>query len=68
MESSKIEIIVLVEGIEARSSNTFQARHSYNHDNINFDKFFAPCMEVSGTFSIAKFHEIRQVGESFVAL
>lgn len=48
VESSKIEIIVLVEGIEARSSNTFQARHSYTYDNINFDKFFAPCMEVSG--------------------
>jgi len=45
--NSKIEIVVLVEGIEARSSNTFQARHSYTHENIVFDKFFATCMEVA---------------------
>mmetsp|Transcript_4443 Transcript_4443/g.5489 ORF Transcript_4443/g.5489 Transcript_4443/m.5489 type:complete len:137 (-) Transcript_4443:963-1373(-) len=45
--SSKLEIVVLVEGIEARSSNTFQARHSYTHENIVFDKFFATCMEVA---------------------
>mmetsp|Transcript_22350 Transcript_22350/g.35767 ORF Transcript_22350/g.35767 Transcript_22350/m.35767 type:complete len:518 (-) Transcript_22350:28-1581(-) len=49
IEKSRIEIIVLVEGIEARSSNTFQARHSYSSDNIEFDKFFAPAMQVSET-------------------
>jgi len=47
IEKSGIEIIVLVEGIEARSSNTFQARHSYTFDDIEFDKYFTPCMDVS---------------------
>jgi len=47
IRKSRMEIIVLVEGIEARSSNTFQARHSYTFENIEFDKFFAPAMEVS---------------------
>ncbi|GBG24824.1 Inward rectifier potassium channel 2 [Hondaea fermentalgiana] len=47
VKSSGIEIIVLVEGIEARSSNTFQARHSYTSDNIEFNKFFTPAMKVS---------------------
>lgn len=47
VNSSGIEVIVLVEGIEARSSNTFQARHSYTFDNIEFNKFFTPCMKVS---------------------
>eukprot|EP00924_Labyrinthula_sp_SR-Ha-C_P004167 snap_masked-scaffold_3-processed-gene-16.50-mRNA-1 protein AED:0.04 eAED:0.04 QI:0/-1/0/1/-1/1/1/0/566 len=47
IRESNLEIVVLVEGIEARSSNTFQARHSYKINDIEFDKFFAPCMEVA---------------------
>jgi len=65
VESSGIEIVVLVEGIEARSSNSFQARHSYTVDDIEFDKFFAPCMAVSknghAQVNLNSFHQMVPV-------
>lgn len=41
---NRVEIVVVVEGIEARSSNTFQARYSYTADDIEFDHEFEDCI------------------------
>jgi len=47
LEESEIEVIVLVEGIDPVSSNTFQARHSYMSSDICFDCGFSPVMSIS---------------------
>ncbi|GBG31828.1 Inward rectifier potassium channel 2 [Hondaea fermentalgiana] len=43
IEASELEIIVIVEGIEAQSSATFQARHSYTMDDIMYNHWFREC-------------------------
>ena len=62
LEETGLEIIVLVEGIEARASNAFQARHSYTIDDLEFDKFFAPCMSVgelgNAVVNLNHFHQV----------
>jgi hypothetical protein len=45
--ASEVEVIVVVEGIDPASSNTFQARHSYMSSDIVFDAGFAPTMSVA---------------------
>ena len=44
--SSELEVVVIIEGIDPHTSNTFQARHSYSGEDIVFDQSFAPCMSV----------------------
>eukprot|EP00043_Microstomoeca_roanoka_P011442 m.107770 g.107770 ORF g.107770 m.107770 type:complete len:464 (+) comp15197_c1_seq2:116-1507(+) len=41
-----IEILCLVEGVDAATSYTVQARHSYTLNDIVFDMQFAPCVSV----------------------
>ena len=59
---SELEVIVVVEGIEPYSSNTFQARHSYMHSDVVFDAHFAPCMSVDADgmprLDWGKFHAV----------
>jgi potassium inwardly-rectifying channel subfamily J len=57
-----IEIVVLVEGVDASTSHLIQARHSYTIDDIEFDREFAPCVfakDKSGLLvDFTKFHDI----------
>jgi len=60
--SRKIEILVIVEGLDPHTSNQMQARHSYTIEDIEFDKQHAPCM-VTGVngkarINLSKFHEL----------
>ena len=44
MKDREAELIVLVEGIDVMTSATLQARHSYSHSDIEWDKTFAQCV------------------------
>ncbi len=44
LNSADLEIIVLVEGIDALTSYTIQARHSYTVEDIEWDATFASCV------------------------
>ena len=46
LAASEMEVVVIVEGIDPHSSNSFQARHSYTRDDIVFDQSFEACMSV----------------------
>ena len=57
---------MVVEAIDPHSSNTFQARHSYTADDIEFDKSFVGVMAVSPDDGMAmldwsKFHQLYDV-------
>ena len=45
--NSELEVVVIVEGIDPYTSNTFQARHSYSGEDIVFDQSFEACMSVA---------------------
>jgi len=64
MSRHKIEIIVLIEGIDAVTSDTIQARHSYCADDILWHHDFAPCAleDASGNVQI-DFKEIHTTFE-----
>jgi hypothetical protein len=44
IEGTLLEVVVMVEGLEAQSACTFQARHSYTLDDIVFDMWFEKCI------------------------
>ena len=46
LAASELEVIVVLEGIDPHTSNTFQARHSYTCDDILFDHKHEPCMSL----------------------
>ena len=61
LRDTSLEVLVLVEGIESSQSGTVQCRHSYNIDDIEFDKTFEECVfenEEDGGIEIdfGKFH------------
>ena len=65
IERSHLEVIVIVEAIDPHSSNTFQARHSYTADDIEYDRAFETCMTV-GSDGQARldwqlFHKTKEV-------
>lgn len=66
---SALEIVVVMEAIEPASSCTFQARNSYTIHNIEFDRWFAPCVRVGkrgqAEVNLNHFHATRAV-ESYV--
>lgn len=63
--NSELEVIVLVEAIDPASSNTFQARHSYMAEDIEFDCRFAPAMSINehghAYLDWDAFHTVRPV-------
>ena len=66
LQRSRLEVVVVVEAIDPHSSNTFQARHSYTADDIEFDKSFVGVMAVSPDDGMAmldwsKFHQLYDV-------
>ena len=66
LQRSRLEVIVVVEAQDPHSSKSFQARHSYTADEIEFDKNFAACMSVDPKDGMARlnwnlFHKVYPV-------
>jgi len=66
LQRSRLEVVVMVEALDPYSSNSFQARHSYTADDIEFDLAFTSCMAVDPDSGMArldwgKFHETYKV-------
>uniref|UniRef100_A0A7S3LGG8 Inward rectifier potassium channel C-terminal domain-containing protein n=1 Tax=Aplanochytrium stocchinoi TaxID=215587 RepID=A0A7S3LGG8_9STRA len=65
MVETKAEIVVLIEGIDATTSYTIQARHSYTSSDILYHHDFVPCVsEVStggAVLDFSKFHDVIPV-------
>lgn len=57
-----IEVICLVEGTDPHTANSFQARHSYSFDDLEFDAQHAPCLgvgtDVPGVVNLSQFHKV----------
>jgi hypothetical protein len=43
MRDTRMEIVVILEGVDPLTSHTVQAFHSYKLEDIEWDHFFAPC-------------------------
>mmetsp|Transcript_18440 Transcript_18440/g.30015 ORF Transcript_18440/g.30015 Transcript_18440/m.30015 type:complete len:843 (+) Transcript_18440:22-2550(+) len=66
--ASELEVIVIVEGIEAQASTSFQARHSYTVDDIVFDHWFKPCFGSRNgkiTMDLDDFHTTEPLGADY---
>ena len=63
-EKSKIEIVVMVEGINPLTSSTFQALQSYKSQDIVFGGRFVPLFTENNEVDLELFHEITVVGEN----
>ena len=66
LQRSRVEVVIVVEAMDPHSSNSFQARHSYVAEDIEFDKSFAACMDVDPETGMAhldwsKFHGLHKV-------
>ena len=63
-----MEICFLVEGVDPRTSNSFQARHSYTEEEIVFNKQHAPCMGVGHNgkveINLSLFHRFVDVEDN----
>ena len=63
--ASDLEVIVVLEGIDPHTSNTFQARQSYTAADIVFDEMFVPSLSVGrdgqATFDWSAFHRLQRV-------
>ena len=64
----KVEIVVLVEGIDPPTSCTMQARHSYTVDDIAWHHEFEPCVyetpDGGAEINFGLFHNISKVKEN----
>lgn len=65
-DSCSMEILCLVEGIDAGTSATIQARHSYTRLDLAFNHDFMPCVEADAgigacTIDFCKFHQLVQI-------
>jgi len=62
MQTHHLEVVCIVEGVDAVTSNSVQARHSYTVDDISWDCDFAPCTTAGGghrlAIDFAKFHNL----------
>ncbi|GLD96176.1 hypothetical protein PINS_up004854 [Pythium insidiosum] len=63
---SQLEIVVLLEGIDAVTSATIQVRHSYKIEDILFDHRFENCVDVDpatggAVVDFKRFHQTRPV-------
>ena len=43
MHETRMEVVVLIEGVDPLTSHTVQAFHSYKAEDIEWDHFFSPC-------------------------
>ncbi|TDH67809.1 hypothetical protein CCR75_007204 [Bremia lactucae] len=63
---SQMEIVVLVEGIDAVTSATIQVRHSFKAEDIMFNHRFVNCVDVDpetggAVIDFCRFHETKAV-------
>ena len=61
-----MEVVVLVEGIDAVTSTTIQVRHSYKAEDIMFDHRHVNCVDVDpatggAVIDFNRFHETAPV-------
>ena len=66
MRDRQIEIIVIVEGVDAATGGNVQARHSYTSDELEWDKSFQCCVfkdpkDGCPTIDFSLFHELLDV-------
>jgi hypothetical protein len=73
MKETRMEIVVILEGVDPLTSHTVQAFHSYALEDIEWDHFFAPCtfLDPDGwtLVDFMKFHNLipvpSDVGQSY---
>ncbi|KAJ1417231.1 hypothetical protein B484DRAFT_434315 [Ochromonadaceae sp. CCMP2298] len=63
MRDRQVEIIVVVEGVDAATGGMVQARHSYTCDEIEWDKSFVGCvsrdpLDGCTTIDFSRFHDL----------
>jgi hypothetical protein len=64
MKDRKIEIFAVLEGVDAPTGGVVQARHSWTHADIDWNKSFAPCVyededcEGAGIIDFSLFHDL----------
>ena len=68
MADRKMEIMAIVEGIDATTGGVVQARHSFVCSEIEWDKSFAPCVfedkgDGSAVIDFSVFHHLVDVSE-----
>ena len=65
MKDRKIEIVTIVEGIDAATGGSVQAMHSFTLDEISWNKGFVPCVfedeDYSAIVDFSLFHQIEDV-------
>jgi len=65
MVATSAEIVVLIEGIDATTSYTIQARHSYTVTDVLFHHDFQPCVTElpsgGACLDFSKFHSVQHV-------
>lgn len=66
MQDRKMEIMAIVEGIDATTGGVVQARHSFIHSEIEWDKSFTPCVfedsqDGSAVIDFSVFHDLIDV-------
>ncbi|KAF1322507.1 Inward rectifier k channel protein, partial [Globisporangium splendens] len=66
LRNSELEVIAVLEGIDASTSNTMQARYSYTDEDVVWDMMFENCVSktLDGVhINFNKFHLLRPVPE-----
>mmetsp|Transcript_86468 Transcript_86468/g.253051 ORF Transcript_86468/g.253051 Transcript_86468/m.253051 type:complete len:482 (+) Transcript_86468:125-1570(+) len=62
METLHMEVICILEGVDAKTSSSVQVRHSYTVEDMVWDSDFAPCVHAAGnshvTIDFARFHDL----------
>jgi len=67
LDTRDIEIVVILEGVDATTSSSVQARHSYTADDIVWDHDFTDCVssDAEGVFiDFSLFHDIVPLEET----
>ena len=66
MQDRRVEILVIVEGIDAATGGTVQARHSYTTEDIVWNHTFPPCVredhDGAALIDFSLFHHLEPVG------
>lgn len=68
MNDRRVEIVAIVEGVDAASGGVVQARHSFTCEEIIWDKAYKPCVfedgeDGSAIIDFSLFHELVDVPE-----
>ena len=68
MNDRRVEIVAIVEGVDAASGGVVQARHSFTCEEIIWDKAYKPCVfedkeDGSAVIDFSLFHELIDVSE-----